>query len=211
MDRPLPYRFDDALRTTMVRNIERFVRQAIVVADRKPAAVALCIVSDDAGEACFVLTRRAASLRAHAGQWALPGGRVDVDETAVDGARREAAEEVGVRAGPGDVLGVLDDYPTRSGYVITPVLIWLGEQTELAPNPSEVESIHLIPLTELDRPDAPRLITIPESDHPVIQIPLLDHWIHAPTAAILLQVRDVALHGLDTRVSHFDQPTWAWR
>ena len=94
---------------------------------------------------------------------------------------------------------------------MTPVVIWCGEQTDLAPNPGEVESVHLVPLTELDHPDAPRLITIPESDDPVIQMPLMGHWIHAPTAAILLQLRDVALHGVHTRVDHFDQPTWAWR
>lgn len=179
--------------------------------DRVAAAVAVCIVPDQGGRACFVLTRRAGSLRAHAGQWALPGGRIDPDETATDAARREAAEEVGLRSGAADVLATLDDYPTRSGYVITPVVLWTDQQAELTPNEAEVESIHLIPLAELDHPDAPRLLSIPESPHPVIQMPIKGQWIHAPTAAILLQLREVALHGRATRVDHLDQPTWAWR
>ncbi len=158
-----------------------------------------------------MLTRRAGSLRSHAGQWALPGGRIDPDETAIEAARRETAEEVGLSSDAADVLATLDDYPTRSGYVITPVVLWCDPAADLTPNEGEVASIHLIPLAELDHPEAPRLITIRESSNPVIQMPLMGQWIHAPTAAILLQLRDVALHGRASRVAHLDQPTWAWR
>ena len=205
------YRFDESLRATMAENLGRFDRRVTPVARRVAAAVALCIVPDAQGDACFVLTRRAATLRSHAGQWALPGGRIDDGETAPDAARREAAEEVGLRSEPADVMAQLDDYPTRSGYVVSPVVLWPERQAPLVANVGEVESIHLIPLADLDHPDAPRLLDIPESGNPVIQMPLMGGWIHAPTAAILLQLRDVGLRGLDTRVSHFEQPTWAWR
>lgn len=209
------YRFDDRLRALVVTHLDAFDDRRVPIGGRTAAAVAICIVPDLAGQACFVLTRRADSLRSHAGQWALPGGRIDADETAIDAARRETAEEVGLSSGEADVLATLDDYPSRSGYVITPVVLWSDQPAEqrgdLTPNEGEVDSVHLIPLAELDHPEAPRLIRIPESPNPVIQMPLMGQWIHAPTAAILLQLRDVALHGRATRVDHFDQPTWAWR
>jgi len=194
-----------------VGRLDAFDDRRASVPDRAAAAVAICIVPDVEGRACFVLTRRAGSLRSHAGQWALPGGRIDLNETATEAARRETAEEVGLRLDAADVLATLDDYPTRSGYVITPVVLWSDQQSELKPNEGEIASVHLIPLAELDHPDAPRLLSIPESSNPVIQMPIMGHWIHAPTAAILLQLREVALHGRPTRVDHFDQPTWAWR
>ena len=80
----------------------------------------------------------------------------------------------------------------------------------LVPNPDEVASVHCVPLDDLDHPDVPRLVTIPESDRPVIQVPLLSTLVHAPTAAVVYQVREVVMHGRPTRVDHFEQPVWAW-
>ena len=65
-------------------------------------------------------------------------------------------------------------------------------------------------LADLDHPDVPQLRSIPESDQPVISVPLLGTRIHAPTAAILYQLREVVVHGRDTRVDHYEQPVWAW-
>ena len=169
------------------------------------------LLPDDEGRACFLLTRRTATLRAHARQWALPGGRIDTGETAEAAALRELEEELGLGLAPSAVLGLLDDYGTRSGFIITPVVAWGGEHAELVPNPAEVANVYRVPLTELDKPDVPRLITIPESDRPVIQVPLLESLIHAPTAAVLYQIREVLVHGRPTRVAHFEQPTWAWK
>jgi len=173
--------------------------------------VAVVLLADDEGRACLLLTKRVAKLRAHSGQWALPGGRIDAGETAEAGALRELAEEVGLVRDAGAILGTLDDYPTRSGFVITPIVVWGGPDVVMHPNPDEVASVHRVPLTELDKPDVPRLISIPESDRPVIQLPLLGTLIHAPTAAVVFQAREVVVHGRDTRVSHFEQPVWAWR
>jgi 8-oxo-dGTP pyrophosphatase MutT (NUDIX family) len=157
----------------------------------------------------FLLTRRAPRMRAHAGQWALPGGRLDAGEDATDAALRELREEVGATADRAACLGVLDDYPTRSGYVITPVVVRLGPGQRLTPNPAEVAELHRIPLTDLDV--TPRFLAIPESDRPVIQLPLIGHFVHAPTAAVLYQFSELARHGRETRVAHLEQPVFAWR
>lgn len=165
---------------------------------------------DGPSELGFLLTMRAVDLSRHAGQWALPGGREDPGETAEEAALRELHEELGVRLDRGAVLGRLDDYVTRSGFVITPVVVWAGE-VELEPNPAEVAHVFRVPLGLLDRPDAPRFVSIPESDRPVVQMPLLGTLVHAPTGAILYQAREVLLHGRTTRVAGLEQPVWAWR
>jgi 8-oxo-dGTP pyrophosphatase MutT (NUDIX family) len=205
------YRFDDALLEQARAHLLAFERRAVPAEGRRPAAVAAVLLPDEQGQACFLVTRRAHSLRAHAGQWALPGGRIDPGESAAAGALRELREEVGLGLAPESVLGLLDDYGTRSGFVITPVVIWAPEAGALTPNPQEVAGAYRVPLADLDRPEVPRLITIPESDRPVIQVPLLGRFIHAPTAAVLYQLREVVVHGRATRVGHFDQPVWAWR
>jgi 8-oxo-dGTP pyrophosphatase MutT (NUDIX family) len=186
-------------------------RSSVALDGRRHAAVAVTLVDDDDGAPCFVLTRRAPRLSSHAGQWALPGGRVEPGESAVEGALRELAEEVGLAATPSQVLGCLDDYPTRSGYVITPVVVWAGERAVLAPDPQEVSAVYRVRLDVLEHPDVPHLRTIPESDRPVISIAMLGHNVHAPTAAVLYQLREVAVHGRPTRVDHFEQPVFAWR
>jgi 8-oxo-dGTP pyrophosphatase MutT (NUDIX family) len=206
-----PAEFDEAFRARARANLARFERRAIAAAGRRPAAVAAVLLADDEGRACFLLTRRAATLRAHATQWALPGGRIDEGESPEGAALRELQEELGLQLEPESVLGLLDDYATRSGYVITPVVMWSGSRVTLAPNASEVASVHRVPLDDLDQPGVPRLITIPESDRPVIQIPLLSTLIHAPTGAVLYQLREVVVHGRPTRVHDLEQPVWAWR
>jgi 8-oxo-dGTP pyrophosphatase MutT (NUDIX family) len=164
-----------------------------------------------AGGASFVLCRRSAGLNRHASQWALPGGRLDDGESPIEAALRETDEEVGVRFDDSAVLGLLDDYPTRSGYVITPVVVWGGPDVHLEPDPAEVLAAYRIGLHELTRPDSPRFVSIPESDRPVVQVPLGGDLIHAPTGAVLVQFRWVALDGrVDARVAEFEQPVFAW-
>ena len=204
-------RFDDGLRGRVEANLAAFERRSADPGGLRPAAVAVAIVGDDAGNACFVITRRASTLRRHAGQWALPGGRLDDGELAEDAALRELREEVGLDLDPEAVLGTLDDYPTRSGYLITPVVVWGRQEPALVFDSAEVESTHFVPLLELDRPDSPRFLDGPDPGRPVIQVLLFDRKVHAPTAATLYQFREVALHGRATRVAHFDQPPFAWR
>ena len=195
-------------RNSVAERLAGFPRVTAQRADLKQAAVAVCVIVRD-GLPCLLLTRRAAGLRAHAGQWALPGGRRDDGETPVDGALRELAEEVGLELGQDSVLGLLDDYVTRSGYVITPVACWAGAAGQLAGSEAEVASLHEVPIADLDV--EPRLVSIPESDAPVIQLPLLGGYLHAPTAAIVHQFCRIACRGEVHRVAHYEQPVFAWR
>ena len=168
-------------------------------------------VEGTAGGAAVLLTRRTSKLKDHPGQWALPGGRVDGNESALEAAIREVSEEVGLELTPDNLLGRLDDYPTRSGYVISPFVFWVGNGLEPEANPDEVASIHRISIRELSRPDSPRFIRIPESDRPVVQLPIGGDLIHAPTGAILYQFRAVEYEGNEVRVDELEQPVFAWR
>jgi len=164
-----------------------------------------------AGGAAFLLCRRASRLSSHAGQWALPGGRIDDGETPLDAALRELDEELALRLGPDSVVGWLDDYPTRSGYVITPVVLWGGADPSITPAPDEVLAVYRIGLQALQDSE-PRFIRIAESERPVLQLPLGNDLIHAPTAAVLYQLRQVGLLGrAGERVDHLEQPVFAWR
>jgi 8-oxo-dGTP pyrophosphatase MutT (NUDIX family) len=200
---------DAELRNAITANLGRFPRVEEPADGLKAAAVAVCVVTQQDVPA-LLITRRAPTLRNHAGQWALPGGRRDEGESARDAALRELREETGVEVGPDAVLGVLDDYVTRSGYLMTPVVVWGGPVSPGMKGPeSEVAQIHVIPLADFDVP--PRLLRIPESEAPVIQLPLLGRYVHAPTAAVIYQFCQAGLHGNMIRVAHFEQPLFAWK
>jgi 8-oxo-dGTP pyrophosphatase MutT (NUDIX family) len=173
--------------------------------------VAIALVpSDDGDEAAFLLTRRAATLRGHAGQWALPGGRCDEGETLELAALRELYEDLGLALRPDAVLGVLDDYPTRSGYAIAPVIVWGGRNPVIEASPDEVAEVHRVPLELIARDRAVEFISIPESNRPVIRLHFGERNIHAPTAALLYQFTEL-LAGRTTRVAGLEQPVFAWR
>ena len=208
----MSYPFTPAFRTELADRCRAFPRLAYEGPELKPAAVAITLVEagDGSGETAFLLTRRAAELRAHGGQWALPGGRCDAGETLQEAALRELHEELGLMLPPENILGVLDDYASRSGYAIAPVVAWLDDPGGLAPNPSEVASVHLIRLDQIAREDAVTFESIAESVRPLIRLNIGDHDIHAPTAALVYQLRELVA-GRITRVADIEQPVFAWR
>lgn len=197
--------------------LDGFARQPANRRELRAAAVAITLVTTRDGTVQVLLTRRAPKLRTHAGQWALPGGRVDPGESAGAAARRELAEELGLELPDAAVLGQLDDYPTRSGFVMTPVVLWAGPVSAtgrpgtraLRPEPGEVAALYGVPVEQLDI--EPVFLRIPESDAPVIRLPLMGRFVHAPTGAVLYQFREVVLRGRATRVAHLEQPVFAWR
>ncbi len=204
-------RFDEVLRARISCNLGQRAVATLPAHGLKRAAVCLIVTDDGAGGAALVVTLRAKHLNTHSGQYALPGGRADAGESAVEAALREAREEIGLEIPPEAVLGFLDDYPTRSGYLITPVVVWAPEDAQMHANPAEVEAIYRVRLAEFGRPGSPEFVAIPESDQPVIRYPILGTLVHAPTAAVLYQFIEVAVHGRATRVAHLEQPVWAWR
>jgi 8-oxo-dGTP pyrophosphatase MutT (NUDIX family) len=206
--------FDDATRRNILARCAAFTRlpasEPALGLKRAAVTIALVEADDGAGGTALLLTLRAAGLRAHRGQWALPGGRCDAGETQIEAGLRELAEELGLALTPADVLGLLDEYPTRSGYLITPVVVWAGAKAAISPNPAEVASVHRIALDQIERPDAFDFVAIPESTRRVIRFHHAGRLIDAPTAALIYQFREV-LAGRDTRVTELEQPVFAWK
>ena len=214
----MSFSFGPDLKSKLSANLERFDVRPIDDPELRQAAVAIVVGpgEDNNGpseDATILLTLRPRSIRRHSGQYALPGGRLDNGETTLTAALRELDEELGLRLQPSSVIGMLDDYPTRSGFRITPVVAWLDSVPELTPAPDEVYKVFRIPLGELNSPDIPILSNPNGGEHPVLSmiLPVLGHEIFAPTAAILFQFREVALRGARTRVAHYDQPGFAWK
>lgn len=216
---------DANLRARVREHLQALPVQHAPHGPQRAAAVAVALIEEGTGarvagvpepagwstQAALLLTRRATTLRRHAGQWALPGGRVDEGESAEAAALRELEEEVGLRIAADQVLGRLDDYVTRSGFVITPVVLWAGAAAALSPNAEEVASVHRIPVREFMRGDAPLLEPSDEPGRQILRMPVGRSWIAAPTAAVLYQFREVCIAGRMTRVDHYDQPLFARR
>ena len=207
-------KFDAASRQAVAEKLTAFRRVTPVGATgelkRAAVAIALLAADDGSGDLAFALTRRVGKLRAHSGQWALPGGRCDANETQVDAALREMDEEIGLKLDAADTLGLLDDYPTRSGYLITPVVVWCRPDMTPRANPEEVEAIYRIPVADIMPTDRVNFTRIPESERRVVRLNILGQQIHAPTAALLYQFREV-LAGRETRVADLEQPVFAWK
>ena len=205
--------FGPALRASIAARLGNFTPHLLSPEELRRAAVVIAIVAGAGGEAACLLTRRPETIKRHAGQFALPGGRVDPGESEAGAALRELHEELGLAPAPDAILGTLDDYATQSGFRIRPFVVWVADETGLAPDPREVARIHRIPLAELASPALPTLQPVAHSEQPTIclYLPSIGGELHAPTGAILYQFREVALAGRHTRVGHFAQPRFSWQ
>ncbi|MEO9327034.1 NUDIX hydrolase [Gordonia aurantiaca] len=195
-------------RAVAADRVARFDRRAVDVDGAAKAAVVLAVAEKDGAQGIW-LCKRPASMRRHAAQFALPGGRLDPGEDHITAGLRELDEELGVQLGPESVLGLLDDYPTRSGFVITPIVCWAEGYQEPTPNPDEVAQLFFVTFAELGV--EPRFLTIPQSERPVIQLPIVGSLVHAPTAAVIYQFAEVVLRDRPTRVDEYEQPVFAWK
>ena len=205
-------------RTQMRANLANYRRRVTPLQGRRAAAVSVVLASsENSADTCFLLTKRTQHMNAHAGQYALPGGKLDPGEYALDTARRELSEELGIDVSPHQILGVLDDVPTRSGYVITPFVAWLGGRAGVRPAPDEIAEVHRIPLGDLfagcGRGTNRGLPAMAVSAPAVfsLYIPALGHDLFAPTAAIMDHFREVTLMGRPTPAVRFGEPEFARR
>lgn len=126
----------------------------LVAGPLRPAAVLVPIIHGP--EPGVLLTLRTAHLRAHAGQVAFPGGRIEPEDVSPEAAAlREAQEEVGLRPTDVELAGRLPNYVTGTGYHITPIMALLPAGLDLTPSPDEVEALFILPLATLLDPAAP--------------------------------------------------------
>ncbi len=207
----MTYRHDHTLRDRLLEHLSNFDAEPLPGNDLPGAAVAIVIAPDERGDAVYAFIQRGLQLRSNPGQYALPGGRLDDGETPVDAARRELDEELGIALGADAVLGVLDDFRSGLGRSITPVVMWSESATAFVPHPDEVHNAWWVPLGELDHSEAPRWVDDPQADGTVLRMPVRGEWINPPTAAVLYQFREVALHGRTVRVRDVATPRWTHR
>jgi 8-oxo-dGTP pyrophosphatase MutT (NUDIX family) len=177
-----------------------------VPAGHRHAAVAVTLLDHSTAPRVLVLKRAARGT--NAGQWALPGGRLEPEETPAVAALREANEEVGLEGG--ELAGRLEDFVTDSGFVITPVVVLAPEPARLVRNPAEVHSLHPVPLARLLDDEVLRWAPQPDGTRLLQLLLRHDMVVHAPTGAILWQFRE-ALLGRRTAVAHLTQPEWTRR
>lgn len=153
----------------------------------RQAAVLVPVVRRPEGPA-IVLTRRASGLRAHGGQVSFPGGRrEESDRSLAEAALREAAEEIGLDPESAEVIGYLDDYPTLSRFLVTPVVALVEHAGPWRPDPREVAEVFELPLHKVLRPRRFRRRTISRG---ALKLPYLEiehdgHRIWGATAGML--------------------------
>jgi 8-oxo-dGTP pyrophosphatase MutT (NUDIX family) len=164
--------------------------------DLRPAAVLAAITERE--RPGLLLLHRPSTMRAHPGQIALPGGKIDAGETAVEAALREAWEELGIDPKAVRVIGESDRYPTGSGYDITPVVGLVPADIRIDPNPTEVAQWFEAPLDFLLDPanQSENWLEFEGAMHRYFGITWQDHEIWGVTAGIIVNLsRRLRWHG----------------
>jgi 8-oxo-dGTP pyrophosphatase MutT (NUDIX family) len=150
-------------------------------------AAAVLIAVTDRPEPGVILTHRPEGLRAHPGQVAFPGGKIDPGEDAITAALREAHEEMGLNSLDVRVIGATDAFVTATGYDVTPVLGLIPAGLQFTPNPAEVSAWFEAPLTFLLDPanHVARIGELKGRTRPYLEIEWQGHRIWGVTAAII--------------------------
>lgn len=200
-------------RAALQASFAEFRARDAPASDLRRAAVAIVLGEDQVdGVVRFLLTQRPTTLSAHPGQFALPGGKLDPGETHVQAVVREVGEEVGLTITADDVVGRLDDYQTRSGYVIRPFVVWTGHLHQAVPSAAEVATLLRIPAAALTGSAVPTLLQLPGGSAPILQMPLGGgRVVHAPTGALLYQFAGWAFSRRYIDMTSFAEPEFAWR
>ena len=150
-------------------------------------AAAVLIAVTDRPDPGVILTHRPQDMRAHPGQVAFPGGKLDPGEDAVGSALREAHEELGINASDVRIIGASDRFVTGTGYDVTPVLGLVPPDLPIVPNPVEVSDWFEAPLRFLFDPanHVPREAPWGDRIRTYIEIDWQGHRIWGVTAAII--------------------------
>ncbi|OSC28484.1 coenzyme A pyrophosphatase [Mycobacterium vulneris] len=191
------------VRDAIVAALQRFSYR-VLGGDGLRRATVVIVVHRHGDEFGIWVIERAPGLRRDPGQYALPGGRSEPGEDVIATGLRELAEETGIVLQRQDVLGRLDDYVTRSGYLMSTIVCWADGHPTVQPNPDEVANAYFVPLADLLV--TPRFPQDPETAMRLIEFPLLGIVIHAATGAVLYQFAEVVLRGRATRVAAIVEP-----
>ena len=146
-----------------------------------------------------LLIKRPRHMKHHPGQIALPGGRIEANESAVETALRETYEEIGISQQYIEILGELSEfYVEVSRFQIKPIVGWLKSIPAMKINPDEVEKIILFPIKNFKPPyNNHKLETLTgKLDVPCIEFEKEIIW--GATAMILSEFYDV-LHQMENK------------
>ena len=160
-----------------------------------PAAVLIALIERPEGHT-VLYTERSPDLRAHSGQVAFPGGKIDAaDRDAADAALREANEEVGMERDDARILGFMPTYFTGTNYLITPVVALVAPSGPFVPNPGEVHSVFEVPLARILSQQSYDMFSIQRNgkEHRTWQIDHDGHRIWGITANLTRLFRDLAI------------------
>lgn len=134
----------------MIRTILAKREPQTLPSEGKRAAGVLVLCSSRSGSDSLILTKRTSRVEHHKGEISFAGGAVDPeDDDMTATALRETHEEIGIPPSDVDVLGMLGQVATRTGYLISPVVGNLRGDSAFLANPYEVDTILEIPVSHL--------------------------------------------------------------